>query len=68
MTEAWPSVHPERGMLNDLALLALILPGIFLAEFAAWTGKATPLERLLILSIDLFAVALTVLLTLFLNR
>ena len=68
MTEAWPSVHPERGMLNDLALLALILPGIFLAEFAAWAGKATPLERLLIFSIDLIAVTLIILLASFLNR
>ena len=68
MTEAWLSVHPEKEILNDLALLALILPGIFLAEFTLWAGKASPLERLLIFSIDLLAVTLIMLLASFLNR
>ena len=64
----WPSVRPENGLLSDLALLALILPGVFLAHFVLFAENATPAERLLVLSIDLFAVTLIVLLALFLNR
>ena len=68
VNKEWPSVRPENGLLSDLALLALILPGVFLAHFVLFAENATPAERLLVLSIDLLAVTLIVLLALFLNR
>ena len=68
MTKEWPSVRPENGFLSDLALLALILPGVLLAHFLLFAENATPAERLLVLSIDLLVVTLIVLLALFLNR
>ncbi len=68
MKKEWPSVHPENGFLSDLALLALILPGVFLAHFILWAENAPPAARLLVLSIDLLVVTLIILLALFLNR
>lgn len=68
MTEAWPSLKPINGLLSDLALLALILPGIFLAHFVLFAEDAPWAARLLVLSLDLSVVTLIVLLALFLNR
>lgn len=68
MTKEWQSVHPKNGLLSDLALLALVLPGTFLAHFVLFVDDAPWPAHLLILSVDLFAIVLITLLALFLNR
>ena len=67
VTEVWPSRKPQNGLLNDMALLALIVPGILLAHFILIAEDAPLAARLLLASLDLFIVALIVLLALFLD-
>lgn len=68
MTEAWPSLRPENGLLSDLALLTLILPSVFLAHFVLFTENASWAARLLVLSLDLLVATAVGLLAFFLNR
>ena len=68
MIQEWCSLYPKNGLLSDLALLALILPGTFIAHFFMFIDDVPWFAHLLVFSIDLFFITLVTLLALFLNR